>query len=46
MDKHTLRFYGFFEEPVTESAFEKNRLRTLVIYYYLEDMSISIIEKN
>lgn len=46
MDRHTLRFYGFFEEKVSESAFEKNRIRNLIIYYYLEDMSVSIIEKT
>jgi hypothetical protein len=46
MDRHTLRFYGYFKENVTESAFEKERIRTLIIYYYLEDMSISIVEKT
>ena len=46
MDRHTLCFYGYFEEKVTESAFEKNRIRNLIIYYYLEDMSISIVERT
>jgi len=46
MDRHTLRFYAHIEEKVTESAFEKNRIRNLIVYYYLEDMSVSIIEKT
>jgi len=46
MDRQTLRFYAHFEEKITESAFEKTRIRNLIVYYYLEDMSISIVEKT
>lgn len=44
MDRQVLRFYGFFREPVVESALEHYRLRKLVLYYYLEDHTLSIIE--
>ena len=44
MDRQVLRFFGYFREAVVESALEHYRLRKLVIYYYLEDHTLSIIE--
>ncbi|CAD8213025.1 unnamed protein product [Paramecium octaurelia] len=44
MDRHVLRFSGFFKEAVVESALENYRIRKLTIFYYLEDHSISITE--
>jgi len=44
MDRHVLRFYGFFKESVVESNLENHRVRKLIIYYYLDDNSVSIIE--
>ena len=43
MDRRVLRFYGQFIEAVVESKLEAYRLRRLIIYYYLEDDSISMI---
>ena len=43
MDKRVLRFYGKFKESVVESKLEAYRTRRLVILYYLEDDSISMI---
>ena len=39
-----LRFYGYFKESVVESRMENHRVRKLVIFYYLEDRSIQLIE--
>jgi hypothetical protein len=39
-----LRFYGYFKESVVESRLENHRIRKLIIYYYLEDRSIQIVE--
>jgi hypothetical protein len=44
LDKHVLRFYGFFKESVTESAKENHRVRLIQIFFYLEDGSISATE--
>ena len=44
MDRQVLRFYGYFKEPVVESSLEHFRVRKLVLYYYLEDHTLSIIE--
>jgi hypothetical protein len=44
MDRHVLRFSGYFKEAVVESALENYRIRKLTIFYYLEDHSISITE--
>ena len=38
------RFQGFFKEAVVESALENFRVRKVVIFYYLEDNSVSITE--
>lgn len=39
-----LRFYAYFEENVLYSPEEDYRMRPVVIYYYLEDDSMCIIE--
>ena len=39
-----LRFYGYFKESVVESRLENHRVRKLIIFYYLEDRSIQLIE--
>lgn len=44
MDRHVLRFQGYFKEAVVESALENFRVRKVVIFYYLEDNSVSITE--
>lgn len=44
MDRHVLRFNGYFKESVVESAIENYRVRKLIVFYYLEDNSISITE--
>mgnify|MGYP003612910647 CR=1 FL=1 len=44
MDRHVLRFSGYFKEAVVESALENFRIRKLTIFYYLEDHSLSITE--
>merc|ERR1719316_1888564 len=44
LDRHVLRFYGFFKEAVVETNLENYRVRKCVIYYYLEDDTCHIIE--
>ncbi|MCQ2819397.1 MAG: DUF1126 domain-containing protein, partial [archaeon] len=44
LDKQVLRFYGYFKESVVENEMENARIRLLVIYYYLLDDSISIVD--
>lgn len=46
LDRHVLRFYGFFKEGVVESNLENHRVRQCVIFYYLEDDTCHIIEKR
>lgn len=36
-DRHVLRFYGFFKEAVVETNLENSRVRSIILYYYLED---------
>ena len=43
-DKQVLRFYGYFKESVVENELENARIRLLIIYYYLLDESVSIID--
>lgn len=43
-DRQTLRFYAYFLEPVVESKDENFRVRKCIIYYFLEDDSMYIIE--
>ena len=44
LDKKVLRFFGYFKESVVEEELESGRLRLLIIYYYLTDDTISIID--
>lgn len=53
LDRHVLRFYGYFKESVVESNVENCRIRKVVtiliqiiICFYLEDNSISINEEK
>ena len=46
LDRHVLRFNGFFKEPVVESNSEMSRNRKVKILFYLEDNSISINEEK
>jgi EF-hand domain-containing protein 1 len=39
-----LRFYGYAMEPVTESALETERVRKVVLNFYLEDGTMSVTE--
>lgn len=43
-DRHVLKFNAYFQEPVVEDANENFRLRKCIIYYYLDDDTIHIIE--
>ncbi|XP_072218234.1 EF-hand domain-containing protein 1 [Leuresthes tenuis] len=44
LDKKLLRFYGYFIEDILYCPEEQYRVRPVVIYYYLEDDSMCIIE--
>jgi len=44
LDKQVLRFYGYFKESVVESRLENFRIHSLLVYYFLEDKSILMIE--
>ncbi|XP_056151069.1 EF-hand domain-containing protein 1 [Lampris incognitus] len=44
LDKKVLRFYAYFKQDVLHSPDEEFRVRSVVIYYYLEDDSMCIIE--
>jgi hypothetical protein len=52
LDKHVLRFSGFYKEAAVESNNEKERIRKLTVYFYLEDNStffklgIQVIEEK
>jgi hypothetical protein len=39
-----LQFDAFFKEGVNESAVEQERVRRVVVYYYLEDDTMQIVE--
>ncbi|XP_055042207.2 EF-hand domain-containing protein 1 isoform X1 [Misgurnus anguillicaudatus] len=43
-DKKVLRFYGYFHQEVLHSPDESFRIRPVIIYYYLEDDSMCVIE--
>ena len=45
-DKNVLRFEGYFDEHVTESAYENWRIRPCTILYYLEDDTVHVIENK
>merc|ERR1719159_976639 len=44
LDRHVLRFYGYFKEAVTESNLENWRVRRVIIFYYLEDDTLHITD--
>ncbi|KAF1371829.1 hypothetical protein PFLUV_G00273430 [Perca fluviatilis] len=44
LDKKVLRYYAYFQENILFSPEEEWRARPVVIYYYLEDDSMCIIE--
>lgn len=44
LDRHVLRFYGYFKEAVVEANLENFRVRKVVIFYYLEDDTAHITE--
>ena len=46
LDRHVLRFYGYFKESVAESNLESYRIRKLAVCFYLEDNSVSINEEK
>ncbi|EER18874.1 conserved hypothetical protein [Perkinsus marinus ATCC 50983] len=37
LDRHVLRFFGYYKEAVVESNLENYRIRPCILYYYLED---------
>jgi hypothetical protein len=39
-----LKFHGYFQEPVVEDPNENYRVRKCIIFYYLDDDTIQIIE--
>jgi len=45
-DKVCLRFKGYFDEHVTESAYENWRVRPCTLLYYLDDDTFQIIENK
>ena len=45
-DKSVLRFYGYFNEPVHESAHETYRIHKISLLYYLEDDTVQISENR
>ena len=44
LDKKVLRYFGYFKESIVEEELESGRIRLLVIYYYLTDDTISIVD--
>mmetsp|Transcript_11597 Transcript_11597/g.27030 ORF Transcript_11597/g.27030 Transcript_11597/m.27030 type:complete len:753 (+) Transcript_11597:141-2399(+) len=46
LDRHTLRFYGYFKEAVVEANLENMRVRRIVLLYHLEDESCHIVEQK
>ena len=43
-DRKVLRFFGYFQENVNESRLENYRIRKVVVYYYLSDDTIYVVE--
>ena len=39
-----MKFNGFFKESCTETSLESFRVRTVKIYFYLDDNAVEIIE--
>jgi hypothetical protein len=46
LDRHVLRFYGFFKEAVVETNLENYRVRAVTVLYYLEDDTCQVLEKK
>ena len=46
LDRHVLRFFGFFKESVVESNLENQRNRKVKVLFYIEDNSISINDEK
>mmetsp|Transcript_14920 Transcript_14920/g.34005 ORF Transcript_14920/g.34005 Transcript_14920/m.34005 type:complete len:747 (-) Transcript_14920:184-2424(-) len=46
LDRHTLRFYGYFKEAVVEANLENWRVRRIVLYYHLDDDSCHVVEQK
>jgi len=46
LDRHVLRFYGYFKEGVIETNLENWRTRRCIIFFYLEDETCHITEKK
>jgi len=44
LDRHVLRFYGFFQEAVAECNLENFRVRKCILFYYLEDDTMHVTE--
>jgi len=44
LDRHVLRFSGYFKEAVVETNLENYRVRKVQIFYYLEDDTCQITE--
>eukprot|EP00670_Eutreptiella_braarudii_P007522 CAMPEP_0174290272 /NCGR_PEP_ID=MMETSP0809-20121228/28153_1 /TAXON_ID=73025 ORGANISM="Eutreptiella gymnastica-like, Strain CCMP1594" /NCGR_SAMPLE_ID=MMETSP0809 /ASSEMBLY_ACC=CAM_ASM_000658 /LENGTH=751 /DNA_ID=CAMNT_0015388809 /DNA_START=96 /DNA_END=2351 /DNA_ORIENTATION=+ len=44
LDRKVLRFQAFFKEGVHESPQEQERVRRCIVYYFLEDDTISVSE--
>jgi hypothetical protein len=44
LDRHVLRFHGYFKETVSETNLEHYRIRKVVVLYYLEDDTCHVIE--
>jgi len=44
LDRHVLRFQGYFKEAVVETNLENYRVRNVTILYYLEDDTCHVIE--
>jgi hypothetical protein len=43
-DRKVLRFYGFYQEHVTEDVTENARYRKVVFFYHLEDDTMQVSE--
>ena len=44
MDRKVLRFRAYFREAVNESAAETDRSRQCIIYFFLEDNTLAVVE--
>jgi len=44
LDRHVLRFHGYFKEAVVETNLENFRVRNVTVYYYLEDDTMEVVE--